>query len=317
MTTTYATPRDVLRPNSTNSSTRRQNRLSINTTEASPPLSLFETPQSCGATPYSFSSRSAAAADQTPLMFDNGGVTSPSQSAAATTRPVTNTRRVPYSPVNANDSLGDVVYKLKGDLQLLKALSFANAPSSAATRSVQKDLYRQLEERIQVIEDAVVSPSYQYSYSKSTQQKQHQQKSTATPSRQRSVVQIQRQSSVNSEESETLRHRLADIVADIRNRPSYPPSPKSDGSSRHSILMDEEIESVMSSSSSSSSRNNIDNGSASGLPVVATRSPKSQQRLKKFTCSPGAKFVAELSSLIDLDAGHHAALADIMDRKMR
>ena len=199
------------------------------------------------------------------------------------------------------------MYKLKGDLQLLKALSFADAGmASSSTRSVQKDLYRQLEDRIKVIEDAVVSPSYPCStVGNNAGEDRHDY------ARQRSVqncteADYQMQKQPSSEENETLRDRLADI----RSKPSYPDTPKDDGS-RH--LMNEEIETAMSNLL------NI-NGSPhqplSGSVASVPRPPPQSQQLRS-NCSPGVKFVAELSSLIDLDAGHHAALADIMDRKMR
>lgn len=182
--------------------------------------------------------------------------------------------------LKGQESLSETVAKMKGDLQLLKALTMTSCSSTSnnafvhGSNIIRKDLFIQLEKRLKVIGDLVQSTTQSversvpetktYTYPKQTV--------PVSPNTQLRKLQV---------ENETLRQRFIEFKKKSQ-LPERIPADKNSPISRGGSISDSKLASI--------ERADI-NG------------------------SPGSKFVAELATMIKLDEGHHALLADIMDRQ--
>jgi len=237
---------------------------------SSPPLSLFATPSIVDG-------------------FHTGSstVTSPLSRTPTSLQSFESSRKFNDDNI-ADESTSRCIARMKGDLHLLKALSFMepSSPSSArGTQSIRKKLFEQLERRLSMLENFVSnSPSS---------------KGATFIRANRSPNLMSATKEQNGElqfENETLRQRLDEFR-------------------RYTISSKEQCTSAVISENLSDMKQCFDKELSVSTKSVDEKIVRNSIENIKF--SPGQKFVAELSGMINIEEGHHAVLADILDRQFQ
>eukprot|EP00815_Leptocylindrus_aporus_P002932 CAMPEP_0116068602 /NCGR_PEP_ID=MMETSP0322-20121206/11764_1 /TAXON_ID=163516 /ORGANISM="Leptocylindrus danicus var. apora, Strain B651" /LENGTH=283 /DNA_ID=CAMNT_0003555755 /DNA_START=3 /DNA_END=854 /DNA_ORIENTATION=+ len=247
----------------------RKASLNVDThSSSSPPLSLFATPSIVDG-------------------FHTGSstVTSPLSRTPTSLQSFGSSRKFNDDNI-ADESPSRCIARMKGDLHLLKALSFMepSSPSSArGTQSIRKKLFEQLERRLSMVENFVSnSPSS---------------KGATFIRANRSPNLMSATKEQNGElpfENESLRQRLDEFR-------------------RYTTSSKEQ------STSAINSEKNFEQRCDKELSV-STKSVDEKivrNSIENIKFSPGQKFVAELSGMINIEEGHHAILADILDRQFQ
>lgn len=222
-------------------------------TNSSPTLSLFSTPPGPSTASTSF-----------PLSSFHPNV---SQDPILSTIPDVSHS---FSTIE-QESLSEMVSKMKGDFHLLKALtmtSFSSSDESIFSRGsyiIRKDLFTQIENRLKLIEQS--TQIYDH-HSIIPPKVSNPQRKSNPPSPNTQLKNVRA-------ENEALKQRLLEFKRHSHSPSILPPN--------------------------------------NSLGAIDGASKSIDKAVKNL--SPGAKFVAELATMITLEEGHHAVLADIMDRQ--